>query len=477
MNQFKKIILITVDALRQDYLGCYGGKEKSSPFLDKMAEEGTKLEKVFATGPYSAASFPSILASIYPMQYEDYIPLPKEVVMVSEALKKKGYRCAAFLSSVYMSRYYGYDRGFDYFQDYFAYERINKIKKSKKEKIANLLQKNKLVFGLIEKIYARVKLLYKSEKKFKTSESAEKITKDATEWMKKNLDRNFFVWVHYMDTHIPYFFSEKQHQEFCPEIPKRERYQLDLKMRRAIHHRIDLSDEEINKIKRLYTAAINYVDEKIKRLADFLKSEGVYEETMIIITGDHGEEFREHGDVCHKSKAFDVNLRVPIILSKKIEIDQEKMISLIDIPSTITSLAGGEKPENWKGIDFTKEGREFVYFENYHTKDRWVLDEFAKDKRKYFFKGIRTKKYKYIIDDLTGELFFDIVDDPNEKNNLALDENYQLIKEEMKQLLLKFIQENSLNNPEQTIKKENLEKDEALIKERMRRLESLGYLD
>jgi len=101
-----------------------------------------------------------------------------------------------------------------------------------------------------------------------------------------------------------------------------------------------------------------------------------------------------------------------MILSKKLKIDSDKMISLVDFPPTIAALAGAEKAENWKGLNFLQDDREMVYFENYHTKTRWVLDEFAEDQTKYFFRGVRTKEFKYVQDDLSGELLFDLNKDP-----------------------------------------------------------------
>ncbi len=471
MDEPKKIILITIDALRQDSLGCYGNKKPVSPFLDCMAQQGTKFNNVYATGPYSAASFPSILASVYPLQYEDYIPLPKQTTIISELLGRKGYKCSAFHSSVYMSRYYGYNRGFDFFQDYFAYEEINKIKKSTKERIIELLQKNKPLFALLEKVYSIIKLSYRSEKKIKTSKSAETVTEDVMSWIGNNIDDNLFVWIHYMDTHIPYYSSKKHYNHFCPGISRNEAYRLDLKMRRAIHHKAELNSEEIAKIKCLYEAAISYVDENIERLVDFLKKNNIYEETLVIITADHGEEFNEHGDVCHKSKAYDINLKVPFILSKKIDIDCDKMISLIDIPSTLACLAGAEKPKDWKGINFINELREGVYFENYNTKDRWVLDEFAKDHKKYFFRGVRTRNFKYVADDLAGEMLFDVNSDPEENENLSANNEYLPVKNRLKKML-ENIQRQNLNivDAEKEKAKSASAKEKELIREGIKKL-------
>lgn len=477
MKPFKRIMLITIDALRQDSLGCYGYKKNISPFLDGLAIKGTKLDNVFSTGPYSAASFPSILAGVYPLQFGEYIPLPNQTTLVTEILKKNEFKCAAFFSSVYMSRDYGYNKGFDFFQDYFAYKEVNRIKSSKKEKLINFLQKSPATFSLIEKAYSWIKLLYPSESMLKTSKSAETIVSDIINWIKNNLNSKFFIWVHFMDSHEPYFSTKKHYNKFCSHISKREAYYLDLKLRRAVHNKTNLTDDEVKKIRNMYDSAISYVDENVQHLFQFLRDKGLEDDTLLLITGDHGEEFNEHGNLCHKSKPYDINLKVPLILSKKLAVPSDRLISLIDLPPTILNLAGiddTQKPANWKGINFLNQERDFVYLENYHTNTRWVLDEFAEDKTKYFFRGIRNKKYKYVEDDLGGDLLFDIELDPGESNNLINHDNFVSTKLSLKNELNKFSEHNNKFNE---LSIDEISGDKERTQERMRRLESLGYLD
>lgn len=475
MKKYQKIILITIDALRQDSLSCYGYSKPTSPFLDQLAQQGTQLRKAFATGSFTPASFPSILASIYPLQYGDYLPLPSQAITLAETFQKNSFQTGAFLSNAYTSRYYGYNKGFHHFQDYLTYQKINKIKTSTREKLVKTLQKNWLFFNAIENVYSCLKLFFKP-KSVKPNEEAPTITEDAIEWIQKNKDQNFFLWLHYMDVHTPYFPPKEYRKKLCPHISKKEMYQLDLKIQRAVKDLIRMTPEEVQKLKDLYDAAINYVDDHIKKLVDYLKSENLYQDTLIVITADHGEEFYDDDDLYHKSKPYDFSLNVPLILSQKFNIPPNKLISLVDLPPTLTNFAGLPLPATWQGIDFLQQDREFVYFEDYHNNIRWLIDDFIEDKEKYFLRGIRTKNFKYAQDDLEGELLFDLKKDPQEKTNLILNPEYQKIKDCLRKTFRNFLQEKSPSNskPFEENKKEKFSKeDEAIIKER---LQKLGYL-
>jgi len=140
---------------------------------------------------------------------------------------------------------------------------------------------------------------------------------------------------------------------------------------------------------------------------------------------------------------------------------------LIDLPSTLINLAGIKKPKQWEGINFLKERRDFVYFESYHNKNRFVIDNFSKDKKKYFFGGIRTKKFKYVQDDIEGELLFLA---GKEYKNLINEKRYSKEKENLKKLFKNFI-----DKYKKDYKKEKMEnlKDEQMLKERLKKL---GYI-
>jgi len=141
------LLLITIDALRADHLGCLGYSKKVSPYIDQLASEGALFSQAIANGPRSPASFPSILASIYQSAGAEQ-GIPQEATTLAEILKKYGYVTAGFCAgNVYISRYYGYQKGFDLFQDFLALESGVERSREGKGKLAPL---RKLVHRILE---------------------------------------------------------------------------------------------------------------------------------------------------------------------------------------------------------------------------------------------------------------------------------------------------------------------------------------
>lgn len=181
-----KAILITIDCLRADHLKCYGYKRKTSPFLDYLAIKGVKFENAFANGPNTPSSFRSIFASGYPFEFIRPEPFAPNTVLLPEILANNGVRTAAIHSNPHLSAFYKYNRGWNYFQDF---------------QPTNIYKRNNLRH--LGKIFQR-----QIQNWFKPFETAESVTETAISWLKKNIKCPFFLWLHYMDLHEPYFLVQ-----------------------------------------------------------------------------------------------------------------------------------------------------------------------------------------------------------------------------------------------------------------------------
>lgn len=113
----KNVILITIDCLRADHVGCLGYDRPTTPNIDELAEAGVLFTQAFSQGSKTATSFPALLASTYPLMFEGYKRISEPRKMISEVLKENGYTTAAFHSNPTLSSYFNYDRGFDTFED------------------------------------------------------------------------------------------------------------------------------------------------------------------------------------------------------------------------------------------------------------------------------------------------------------------------------------------------------------------------
>jgi arylsulfatase A-like enzyme len=231
------VILITIDALRADHLGCYGYTLRpTTPRIDALAKESIRFARGWAHAPSTRYSVPAILTGRYPSTIAvgnaNWPPnvLP-ENRLVPEILKERGYHTGANLPYHYFARSWGLDQGFD---DYDVH-----------------LQTLHSMGGDPAKT---------------AGSSARQLTDLNIEWVRKNKGGKFFLWTHYYDTH---FMFEKH-----PDVPES-----------------NFGDDEL----AMYDGEIRFTDFQLGRLFDALKQEGLWENTIIIITADHGEGFGEHG--------------------------------------------------------------------------------------------------------------------------------------------------------------------------------------
>ncbi|HDN81131.1 MAG TPA: hypothetical protein ENG41_00185, partial [Methanomicrobia archaeon] len=311
----KNVVLLTVDCLRADHMSCYGYKRETTPFIDRLAKKSLFFKNAFSNGPNTRHSVPSFLSSTYPLLFLQEINGGKFHIgrrSVAEILKNNGYATAAVHSNPYISKFYGYDRGFDYFNDFLLGQVEDEIKESRLKKIFR-----EVVKGL--KAITLHKLPH---------EDGKRINYEGLRWL-ENVDEPFFLWLHYMDVHMPYVPPN----QFLEEIGVKKYSHIkkvwmgkkidDIKMRDKI------KDEEIMDYINLYDGCVRYTDSLLKEIVS--KIEKRYPDTIFIITADHGEEFREHGDLSHLEKLYDELLHIPLLFYGKGIDDRiiEKPVSLI----------------------------------------------------------------------------------------------------------------------------------------------------
>lgn len=375
----ENVVLITIDSLRADHLGCYGYYKKITPKLDELAKNGIIFTHAFSNGPQTTASFPPILTSTYPLMYEVSKQqlskhslmikhLSKHRIMISEVLRAAGYSTAGVNCNAFISSYFGYNRGFEYFRDFFDDYiglRIEEFIKSRKrasglirimeKEIKKWFSDSSIIYKFLSRFHSEIGRRSQEKKYLKIilelkNINAEVINKEAISWLKEKVNNKFFLWIHYMDVHYPYLPPSKY-----SNYNKREVISLN---RKIIHEYkikdslINISESELKQIIELYDAEIRYVDDSIGMLLDEVEKLGLLSNTLIILTADHGDEFLEHGDTFHFPKLYDELLRVPLIFYAP-ELDENKVIddlvSLLDLSPTILDILDIEKPKKWLG--------------------------------------------------------------------------------------------------------------------------------
>jgi len=317
------IILISIDALRPDHMGCYGYHRNTTPNIDKFAQEAVLFKTAFAHEPWTLPSHMSMLTGLYTITHGVYNLSPR-ILTLTELLKNAGYRTIASAYSYFMMPIFGFWRGFDRYM---------------------WLQSGDLLDDPL-----RV---------------AEYQNQRIVEQIKKN-QSPFFAFIHYYDVHsnmeyLPYdapppfnrMFTADNGTEFHFRVPNIYASEY----LRYIHdNKIELSEAERQHIIDLYDNGIAYMDHCIGELFQSLKAMGLYDDTMIIITADHGEEFQEHGGMLHSNPYYyDVLMHVPLIVKLPESSSERTSVtidSLVEIITTGTppALPGDSQSLTFAGI-------------------------------------------------------------------------------------------------------------------------------
>ncbi len=383
----KNVVLITLDATRKDALGCYGNTKNLTPFIDSLQNQSIVFTKGQATGPYTQASFLGILTSSYYLEYGKPAGLSPQRTLISEILQKSGTTTAAFHSNPFITEDLGWNRGWNVFYDSMDEE---------EEPELGYMQGNI-------------------------------INNRAQNWLKSHVgngDYNqFFLWLHYMDAHEPYM-PGRQYMEMADpslDIPPHEMNRLFKTLLKR-----DVSDlEKVALLKRLYDVHVREVDTYVQEFCNYLQKLGILEDTIIIITSDHGDEFNEHGGLSHDDKMYSELIDIPLLIYEPSGTKGEicdKLVSNIDIPPTIIYLFGLDPLPAFEGTsllpvaDYPDKGvfGEAVYQQSPHKGDHARGPDMSRDI--YFYRENDLKViYRANLD--SWEMY-DLKEDPKESNNL-----------------------------------------------------------
>lgn len=397
------VILITIDSLRADRLGCLGYHRKLTSNLDKIAGEGCLFSEAISVGSNTRISFPAIFASIYPfillrLPDRGYMHIPRECKTVTEILKEQGYNTAAFDSNPLLTFYREYWRGFDLCEDPLREKRRNPVSRLPR------------ILGYLE---AKV-----SRKPFLPYPSPEEMGKRALSFL-KTAKEPFFLWIHHMSLHVPYYPPKR----FLSEVSSTKvSYSEMMELNERKKKPSTVSKEDLSKIIDLYDAQVRHVDHHIGEFIKQLEAMHInFDNTFFIITSDHGDEFGEHGGFAHSAKLYDELIRVPLIIAGpglnpcKIT----KQVSLLSLVPTILCLTIDRKLPGFLGDDLLplmrhgKGGKEYVISEGCR-KGKSPDAPRAIDKRI----ACRSHTWKYIYNEDGTEELYDLVHDPQERLNL-----------------------------------------------------------
>jgi arylsulfatase A-like enzyme len=322
------VLLVLVDTLRADHLSAYGYGLPTSPAVDRMASEAESFTRAFAPAPWTRPSCGALLTSRYPREIglsDMWSPLPKEIPILPQLLQAEGYATAGIVSSVQLSPPFGFAKGFDVLDIGTSYLRWT---------------------GATQAL-GRLGVISRSE--YYPRYDARQLTDRAIEWLERQpRDRPVFMYLHYSDPHEPY--QPPPLDDRWREFASDQALRLETPPSGPPTDGRTFSTAEREAVIARYDAEIAFFDAQFGRLLDHLKTRGRYEETLLILTADHGEEFQEHGGWLHAHTLYNELLHVPLIIKYPRRLAgvngrvTEQPASLIDVVPTIREVLGAAWP-------------------------------------------------------------------------------------------------------------------------------------
>lgn len=340
----ENVVLITVDSLRADVIDGPSGDERT-PEIDRLVEQGTLFENAFAHGNWTPFSFPGILGSRSVFAESRSIGLPESATL-AEVLQDDGIATGGFnASNGFLTSHWGYDRGFDEFESFIGGGKMNLYQRymAAHPTINAWVQ---MATSPFRRLLHRIRHGARDRPFADTSRML--TTEDRAITFVENADRPFFLWIHYMDAHTPYVPAPQHLREVADRGIQTHRL---LRAHFRTGRGLDVTDQQLEDLQALYDGALRQTDASIGRLREALAEEGVAEETALVVAGDHGEEFMDHGNLSHYPKLYDDLVHVPLVVhlpgGEPHTVDQA--VGLHSIPPTISDLFGTDAPEVWEG--------------------------------------------------------------------------------------------------------------------------------
>lgn len=305
------LVLIVVDALRADHLTCYGYPRKTTPNIDRMAENAVVCTNAYSQSNWTCTAMASLFTGTYPFVHKIYNDpatikdrfsvIPQGLTLIPEVLKGRGFDTAAFTSCGWVSQNSNFDRGFDEFR---LLERSDKV-----------------------------------------------ILEHAERFIQEKRGKRFFLYIHLLDVHDYFFLNQSQGKFLRPAyslsknmktLPGKEPAEIYSYLGN-IRKKEDLSPEDLDYLIDHYDNALYRLDELIGHFIKTLENQHLLSKTIILLTADHGERFLEHGELIHGGASLNNEvIRVPLIIQAKKrfprQVERSELVETIDIFPTIIDL-------------------------------------------------------------------------------------------------------------------------------------------
>lgn len=477
------ILLVVMDTARADVFS----PTREAP-LDPPIE-GNRYTNAFATAPWTLPSHGGLFTGMYSSKHgahANHKQLPSAPITLAEVFVNEGYETVAVSNNTWISEEFGFARGFERFHKTWQYVQsetdLGEVARTKEgtEKlraVASKLIDGNPITNVTNAIYGQ--FLRKQE-----DDGAKATNKWIENWLEsRDSTCPFFCFLNYLEPHLKYHPPKEYAERFLPEgVSYDEAMDVPQDAWAYIAGQIEMSEHEFEILRALYRAELAYLNERIQELKQLLKESGEWEDTIVVITGDHGENIGDHGLMDHQYCLYDTLLHVPLIIhggpfTNGGENDQ--LVQLTDLAPTLLDTVGIDDPdvrEQFQGVSFHPETksdpREYAIAE--YKAPQPSMDalekrvgEFPEEIYKYnrSLRTIRSTEYKLIRGSDGSCELYRIENDPVEQHNIAT------IEPDIAQKL-----EDELDNWLNSFNHANATGSVSMSQSTKDRLEDLGYL-
>lgn len=433
------VVLVVLGGARVDHLPCYGYGPETTPFVDQLAQEGVRFANMIATAPWTLPAHASLLTGVFAVTHgatDETGVLSNAHKGLPEYLKTAGYRTAAFCTNPWVSPETGCGTGFDAFYT---------------QRYHNRIAARAVFYGR----KASDTLLRRRDAGARRTNHAFK------RWVAASTEP-FFALVHYNEPHLPVSPPPPFERMFVPHgIPPARVRSVNQDWDAHIAGQVEAGDEERMLLSALYDGALRYADTRMREIGEFLRQRGVWDQTLFVVVGDHGENLGEHQLVGHKGLLYDTVLRVPLLLRCPPCVPQgfvvEELAQTTDVTPTVLSVLGiaadAGKLHGRALLDGGRatRGPAYTISECFRPDLRTLQRRFpqfdtrALEVRK---RAIRTRREKFVWHSDEANELYDLAADPGEEANCI--EREGLRADTLRRQLFDWLAEVEKCEPEQS---------------------------
>ena len=424
------VIIIVMDTARADHFSCYGHHRSTTPNIDAIAKESVQFLRAYSTGAWTPPAHASLFTGMYNSKhgvFNGHVQLEQTYSTLAEVLTADGYKTICFSNNPWVSQVTGLTRGFE--------ESIEKWRKQKSVREAAILKLKSL---LPEKVYNFLRTLKKKVSPPMRDKGAYETNVLIQSWLEETSKDNkpFFIFINYLEPHLPYKPVRPYDRRFIEDRHSESRVlSVNQDMRKQWAGVVKMTREDFDILSGLYNGELSYLDWRMGELFQYLREKNILDNTILIITSDHGENLGEHGLMDHQLCLYDTLVRVPLIIrwpaKLGAEVNGNKLVSIADIFPTMLNLLDIKfsYSEELQGQDiFSNDPRDHIFSEyespiqEMHENRKYYPPDFDPSIFDRALKVVRDTRYKLIHASDGRHELYDIINDPEELKNIYSNE-------------------------------------------------------